>query len=63
VVQLHRILHNALGQAARWDLVGRNVADLVKPPRVPRYELALPAAYLTNDADELVTELQVPVTT
>jgi integrase len=37
-VQLHRILHNALGQAARWDLVGRNVADLVKPPRVPRYE-------------------------
>jgi integrase len=39
VVQLHRILHNALGQAVRWDLVGRNVADLVKPPRVPRYEL------------------------
>jgi integrase len=38
VVQLHRILHNALGQAARWDLVGRNVADLVKPPHVPRYE-------------------------
>jgi DNA-binding transcriptional MerR regulator len=26
-------------------------------------ELGLPAAYLTNDADELVTELQVPVTT
>jgi DNA-binding transcriptional MerR regulator len=26
-------------------------------------ELALPAAYLTSDADELVTELQVPVTT
>jgi DNA-binding transcriptional MerR regulator len=26
-------------------------------------ELALPPAYLTSDADELVTELQVPVTT
>jgi len=38
VRQLHAILHHALAQAARWGLVSQNVADLVTPPRVPRYE-------------------------
>jgi integrase len=33
VLQLHRILHHALRDAMRWNLVARNVAELVTPPR------------------------------
>jgi integrase len=33
---LHRILRSALTQAVEWELVRRNVAKLVKPPRVER---------------------------
>jgi integrase len=29
----HAVLHRAFADAARWDLVTRNVADLVDPPR------------------------------
>jgi integrase len=36
---LHAVLHRALGQAARWGLVARNVADLVTPPRAERHEM------------------------
>lgn len=39
VRQLHAVLHRALGQATRWGMVGRNVADLVSPPRVERKEM------------------------
>lgn len=39
VLHIHRIVHEALGQAARWNLVPRNVADLVKAPRVERVEM------------------------
>jgi integrase len=35
----HSVLRRALGQAHRWDIVGRNVATLVSPPRVKRPEL------------------------
>ena len=38
VRQLHAVLHRALKQAFRWGVVGRNVADLVSAPLVPRYE-------------------------
>ena len=34
----HRILHKALQDAMRSDLVARNVAELDSPPRPPRYE-------------------------
>ena len=40
VVQLHAVLRRALGQAARWGLVARNVASLVTPPRRSRKEMA-----------------------
>jgi integrase len=33
VLQLHRVLHHALRDAMRWNLVARNVAELVTPPR------------------------------
>jgi integrase len=33
VLHHHRVLRQALGQAIRWQLVARNVADAVEPPR------------------------------
>ncbi len=39
VHHLHATLHKALSQAMRWNLVPRNVADLVDPPRIPRFEI------------------------
>ncbi len=38
VAHLHAVLHRALGQAARWGQVARNVADLVTRPRIARRE-------------------------
>ncbi|CAA9589019.1 MAG: Integrase [uncultured Thermomicrobiales bacterium] len=34
----HIVIHKALEQATGWDLAPRNVADLVRPPRVERRE-------------------------
>jgi integrase len=39
VQHLHRTLHRALAMAERWDMVSRNVARLVTPPRVPKYKI------------------------
>lgn len=39
VHHLHAVLHRALAMAQRWELVPRNVAGQVTPPRVPRYKL------------------------
>ncbi len=39
VKHIHRVLHRALGDALRWQLVVRNVCDAVDPPRVPRKEM------------------------
>lgn len=41
VHHLQATLHTALGQAVRWNLVPRNVADLVDPPRVRRTEMTV----------------------
>ena len=38
VHQHHRIIHRALEIAVKWQLVGRNVADAVEPPRCEQYE-------------------------
>jgi integrase len=38
VLQLHRVLHHALCDAMRWNLVQRNVSELVTPPRRVHYE-------------------------
>lgn len=35
---LHRILRSALTQAVKWELVRRNVAALVEPPRVEKVD-------------------------
>jgi integrase len=39
VHHLHATIHKALAQAVRWNLVGRNVADLVDPPRIAGFEM------------------------
>lgn len=36
---LHAVLHRALGQAARWGVVPRNVAELVDAPSIQRKEM------------------------
>ena len=33
---MHRLLRQALQQAVQWQLLVRNPADLVKPPKVER---------------------------
>ena len=41
VGHVHRLLHRALGHAARWDIVPTNVASLVRPPRVAATEIEI----------------------
>jgi len=41
VRHVHAIIHRLLGQAVRWDLAVRNVADLVDPPRAAHAEMAV----------------------
>jgi integrase len=36
VLHIHRVVYSALRQAVRWQLVGRNVAEAVIPPRPDR---------------------------
>jgi integrase len=40
VVYMHRLIKQALGQAVRWELLSRNAADAVDPPKVERASLA-----------------------
>jgi integrase len=40
VHHMHRILKQALARAVRWQLIPRNPADAVDPPKVERKELA-----------------------
>jgi integrase len=39
VKNIHRVLHRALNDALRWNLVARNICDLVDTPRVPKSEM------------------------
>jgi integrase len=39
VIHMHRVLHQALRQAVRWQLLVRNPADAVEPPRAQRTEM------------------------
>lgn len=38
-LHIHRLLHTALKQAVRWQLVARNVCEAVEPPRPARPEI------------------------
>ncbi len=39
VNHLHTVLHGALEQAVKWDLIARNISDRVDPPRKVRKEM------------------------
>ena len=39
VVYMHRLIKQALGQAVRWELLARNPADAVDPPKTERGSL------------------------
>lgn len=38
VTNIHGVLHKALDNAVKWNLVARNVCDAVSPPRIPKIE-------------------------
>jgi integrase len=38
VQSIHGVLHKALDNAVKWNLIARNVCDVVSPPRVPQTE-------------------------
>jgi integrase len=57
VHHVHVVLHTALEQAVRWGNVGRNVSEMVTPPRVATPELHVPSladvrALLSAAADD-----------
>ncbi len=39
VAAIHNLLHRALDDAVRWELLVRNICDRVSPPRKPHYEI------------------------
>jgi len=49
VHHLHATIHRALEQALRWNLVPRNVADLVDPPRTEHFEITTLTAKQASD--------------
>ena len=55
VQHIHAILRTALEQALRWNLVSRNVATLVSPPRVRRNEFE---PYTPEQAQQLLEALK-----
>jgi integrase len=58
----HRLLHTALAHAARTELVVRNVASLVHPPKVQAKEIAiLPAAALAQVLAGLAGHRLLPI--
>ncbi len=38
VKYIHRIIHSALSQAIKWQLLSKNVADNVEPPKPEKYQ-------------------------
>jgi integrase len=41
VTHMHRVLRQALQQAVQWQMLSRNPADLVKPPKVERQQMTV----------------------
>jgi integrase len=55
VVYMHRLVKQALGQAVRWELLSRNAADAVDPPKVERGSLT---TYDMTQTVKLLEELR-----
>lgn len=64
VVYMHRLIKHALAQAVRWELLNRNPADAVRPPKIERSTLNTFDMAQTVDLIEAVrgTRLMIPVT-
>lgn len=62
-LHFHRLLHKALSQAVNWQLLARNLADAVGPPRPERTEMWALDEKLTAQFFRLSesTPLHVPV--
>ena len=55
VNNVHGVLHKALDNAVKWNVLPRNICDAVTPPRIPRKELN----YLNSDqAHTLLREVK-----
>jgi integrase len=52
VAHMHRVLRQALQQAVRWQLLARNPADAVKPPKVERKQMQVLDAAATAEMIE-----------
>jgi hypothetical protein len=52
VTHMHRILREALQQALRWQMIARNPADAVKPPKVERKQMSVLDAGATAELIE-----------
>jgi len=63
VLNLHRIIHKALEQALKWQLVIRNVADNVEPPKVKKYQAKVLNEQQANELLEKAkkTNLYIPI--
>jgi integrase len=61
VGHMHRVLKQALGQAVRWELLTRNPADAVDPPKVERSEIKVWDIPTTATVLELVRPWRVHI--
>jgi integrase len=63
VTHMHRVLREALQQALRWQLLVRNPADLVRPPKVERGQMQVLDADGTAELIEAArgTAMFVPI--
>src|SRR5206468_3856868 len=63
VVYMHRLIKQALAHAVRWDMLVKNPAEAVDPPKTERTSLTTYDMVQTADAIEAArgTRLHVPV--
>jgi integrase len=63
VLYMHRVIKKALGQAVRWELLSRNVADAVDPPKIERTAMTTYDMRQTAELLEALrgTRLRLPV--
>jgi integrase len=63
VTHMHRVLREALQQAVRWQLLTRNPADAVKPPKVERQQMSVLDTDATAELIEAAREtpLFIPI--
>jgi len=64
LLHVFRVLHTALGQGVKWQLVERNVAQAVQPPKPEKHEVN---AVTPEEVDRILAaakgiEIEVPIT-